>query len=213
MQKGPVIGPMIICGVCFNEKDLDYLSKIGVKDSKKLTSKKRDELAKLIKEKCFSFKAIILSVKEIDQRETKNLTLNRLEELKFAEILNELKPDQIFLDAADVKEERFGRSINELLDYTPSKIISRHHADDIYPIVSASSIIAKDLRDKIIDDLKNKYGDMGSGYPSDKKTTDFIRNWIKKNKTLPPYVRKSWKTTKTIWNEELGNRKITDFIS
>lgn len=212
MLKGPVLGPLVICGVCFNESNLTYLKEIGVRDSKKLTPKKRTQLAKLIKENCHSFEVIIISAKEIDKREKDRITLNRLEELKMADIINKLKPDMIYIDAVDVKEERFGNSIKMLLHYKPTKVISKHRADDIYPIVSAASIIAKDKRDSLIDELKQKYGDIGSGYPSDKRTTDFLRQWVKKNKKVPYFVRASWKTTKKILNEEVGSKKITDYF-
>ncbi len=46
--RGPVLGPMVICGVCFFEAELKLLVDIGVKDSKKLSSKKRSELAALL---------------------------------------------------------------------------------------------------------------------------------------------------------------------
>ncbi|GAH86892.1 unnamed protein product, partial [marine sediment metagenome] len=110
---------------------------------------------------------IVIGAQEIDAREEKKITLNRLEELKMAEIINELKPDVIYIDAADIIEDRFKTSIQALLNYSPKKIISKHKADDLYPIVSASSIIAKDMRDSLIEELKKKYGDIGSGYPSD----------------------------------------------
>ena len=204
---------MILCGVCFHESDLIYLTKIGVKDSKKLSAKIRKDLSKLIKEKSQSYKIVIISAQEIDLRETKRITLNRLEELKMAEIINELKPENIYIDAADVNEERFGKSINMLLDYKPRRLISKHKADDIYPIVSAASIIAKDKRDSLIDELKQKHGDFGSGYPSDNKTSNFLRSWIIKFKKAPNFSRKTWVTTKRIINEELSNKKITDYFN
>ncbi len=210
--RGPVLGPMIICGVCMLNSNLDYLKEIGAKDSKKLSAKRRKELASLIKENCHSYKVIVVSAKEIDQRENKNITLNRLEELKMAEIVNDLKPDTIYLDAADVNEVRFGKSIEKLLKYKPSEIISKHRADDIYPIVGAASIIAKNKRDEIINEFKQDYGEIGSGYPSDVKTTKFLRNYIKQHKKVPPFARKSWSTTKKMINEELANKKITDYF-
>lgn len=138
--------------------------------------------------------------------------MNKLEELKIAEIIRELKPSSIYIDAVDVNEDRFRETILSLLDYTPEEIISKHKADDLYPIVSAASIIAKDKRDTLIEELKEKYGDFGSGYPSDKRTVDFLRNWIKKNKKVPDFARKSWETVKKIVEEELSSRKITDFF-
>lgn len=208
--RGPVLGPMVICGVCFTQSNLFYLSEIGAKDSKKLSAKKRHELAKLIKEKCHSYEIIVISAKDIDARG--KITLNRLEELKMAEIINKLKPDKIYIDAADVNEDRFGKSIKKLINYDSKEIVSKHKADDIYPIVSAGSIIAKDKRDSLIDELKEKYGEIGSGYTSDTKTTDFLREWIKKHKKAPEFARKTWATTKKIINEEVANKKITDFF-
>jgi ribonuclease HII len=168
-------------------------------------------LAKLIKANCHSFKIIIVSPKEIDQREEKRITMNKLEELKMGEIIRELKPNSIYIDAVDVNEERFRKSILNLLNYIPKKIIAKHKADDIFPIVSAASIIAKDKRDSLIDELKEQHGDLGSGYPSDNRTIDFLRKWIKKNKKVPTFARKSWETIKTLLREDFGNRKITDF--
>ncbi len=210
--RGPVLGPMVICGVCFFEAELKLLVDIGVKDSKKLTPKKRSELAKIIKNKCKNYKTIVVSAQEIDAREKKRITLNKLEEIKMAEIIEALKPNIIYIDAADVNEVRFGKSIQTLLKYSPKKIISKHKADDLYPIVSASSIIAKDMRDSIIEELKKNYGDFGSGYPSDTRTTEFLREWIKEKKKTPLIARKSWETTKKIIREEVSNTKITDFV-
>jgi len=198
--------------VCFKEPRLSYLTEIGVKDSKKLSAKRRSILARLIKESCSSFKVIVVLPEEIDQREEKRITLNKLEELKMAEIIRELKPDSIYIDAVDVNEARFKQSILNLLNYRPKEIISKHKADDLFPIVSAASIIAKDKRDTLIEELKEKYGDLGSGYPSDLRTTDFLRKWIRQNQKIPPFARKTWATTKKIADEELLNSKITDFV-
>jgi len=60
--------------------------------------------------------------------------------------------------------------------------------------------------------MKEKFGDFGSGYPSDKKTIRFLRDWMKEKKIIPPFARKSWDTTKKLFNEEVVNRKISDFF-
>jgi len=210
--RGPVLGPMVICGVSFFEPELKLLVDIGVKDSKKLSARKRSELAKIIKNKCKNYKTIVISAQEIDAREKIRITLNKLEEIKMAEIIEALKPDIVYIDAADVNEARFGKSIQKLLKYSHTKIISKHKADDLYPIVSASSIIAKDMRDSIIEELKKNYGDIGSGYPSDSRTIEFLRKWIIEKKKAPPFARRSWETTKKIIREEISNTKITDFV-
>jgi ribonuclease HII len=213
LLKGPVFGPMIICGVCFRKSNLSLLDEIGVKDSKKLTPKKREQFAKIIKTEAYSYKIIEVSPQEIDKRENMRITLNRLEEIKMAEIINELKPNFVYIDAADVNEERFKKSIEVLLNYKPVGIISKHKADDLFPIVSASSIIAKDFRDSIIENLRKKYGNFGSGYPSDEVSIKYLRKWIKEHKKCPPFTRESWITAKKIMNEEIYNKKITDYFN
>jgi ribonuclease HII len=213
MLKGSVLGPMVICGICFNKSKIDLLKEIGVKDSKKLSPKKRSKLFKLLQNLAYSYKIIVISPQEIDERENKKITMNRLEEYKMAEIANKLKPNVIYIDAADVNEKRFGVSIKKLLNYNPTKIISKHKADDIYPIVSAASIMAKYKRDTIIEELHKKYGNFGSGYPSDIRTIKFLRTYVKENKKVPLIARKSWDTTKKIINEEIYSKKITDFLN
>lgn len=204
---------MVLSGICFLESDLTFLSKIGVKDSKKLSPKKRSQLAKILIKNCVSYKIIEISAYEIDERVSKNLTMNQLEEIKMAEIINELKPNIIYIDAADVNEERFGKSIKNLLNYNPKEIISKHKADDLFPIVSAGSIIAKDKRDTIIKEIHKKYGNFGSGYPSDIRTTKFLRDYVIKYKKPPKIARKSWDTTKRIIEEEISTKKITEFLN
>ena len=204
---------MVIGGICFFKSKLDILYEIGVKDSKKLTPKKRTEFAEILKDKCQSHELIVVSAEEIDRRKSTRITLNRLEELKMAEIVNKMKPDIIYIDAADVNEERFGNSIKSLLNYKPKKVISKHKADDIYPIVSAGSIIAKEKRDTLIQELKGTYGNIGSGYPSDERTIKFLKDYIKENKKAPKIARKSWNTTKRLIDEILATRKITDYLN
>ena len=209
--RGPVLGPMVISGVCTNYDQLESLSRLGVKDSKKLSHSKRKSLSIKINEIC-TCKSFIVTPDEIDKRIDLKISLSRLEQLKMAEIINFFKPDVIYIDAADVNENRFGRSMYDLLIYTPFKLISKHKADDIYPIVSAASIIAKDTRDRLIAELHGKFGDFGSGYTSDEKTINYLTEWIQKYRKAPDFARKSWNTVKRILESEVLTRKITDFI-
>ena len=47
--RGPVVGPLVMAGILVEEKDLPKLDKMGVKDSKLLTPKKREFLFEKIK--------------------------------------------------------------------------------------------------------------------------------------------------------------------
>jgi ribonuclease HII len=81
------------------------------------------------------------------------------------------------------------------------KIVAEHKADKTYPVVSAASIIAKVERDRAIALLRGEYGDFGSGYLADSRTTRFLRQWLQAHGEYPDCVRKSWKPAKKVKDE------------
>ena len=202
--RGSVIGPLVIAGVLMKEQNLPELSKLGVKDSKLLSPRRRENLAIEIKRIAQKYSVLKLLPKEIDivvQRGRKLHKLNRLEAQTMAKVLETLKPDIAYIDASDVLEERFKEHIMELLSFKV-EIISEHKADRNYPIVSAASIIAKVERDKEIAELTNKYGDFGCGYPTDPKTIGFLQQCLEKFDEYPDFVRKSWKPARRVKSEK-----------
>lgn len=215
--RGPVIGPLVIGCVLMEDKDLKQLTQIGVDDSKKISPKKRALLAEKIKSTCLTFKTKIITPDEInDLHINQHLTLNQIEELKFGELLNEISPspDIIYLDACDTVEDRFGKSVASHLNFKPHEVISKHRGDAIFKIVGAGSILAKTIRDEEIEKYKIKYGDLGSGYPSDPKTKKFLTDYYRKHRNFPPIVRTWWKTAENIKKnveETKKQKKITDF--
>jgi len=135
----------------------------------------------------------------------KVMTLNEIEVHAFSEIIKKLKPDICYVDAVDVNDRRFGRDLLLNLSIKP-EIISKHKADEIYPIVGAASILAKTRRDeevkKIERQLEKKLNmALGSGYPADPITQQFLRAWVKQFGKLPPHTRHSWKTADKILKE------------
>jgi len=209
--RGPVIGPLVIAGVTF-EKDL-VLIENNVRDSKKVTPKRREVLAKKIKETSVDHEIVVISASDIDDMR-KVMTLNEIEVNVFSKIISKLKPDVCYVDSADVDDKRFGRDILSRLSFKP-EIISRHKADEIYPIVGAASILAKTRRDKevwrIEQELKKKLNlPLGSGYPADPVTQKFLRTWVDTFGELPPYTRCSWKTAQRILKEN-SMKKLDDF--
>ena len=195
--RGPVIGPLVICGVLINEKDLPKLKALNPKDSKLLTPKRRSELEKRIKQVVKDYKIIKVSPKEIDNAvESKTLNLNWLEAIKCAEIINSLKPNTVFLDCPSNNINAFSDYLKNYLDNKKTSLICSHKADQKYMVVSAASIIAKTTRDFEIEKIKEKIGiDFNSGYPSDKKTQEFLKKYHNK---FPDIFRKSWASYKNI---------------
>ena len=209
--RGPVIGPLVIAGV--SALDQTRFEKLRVKDSKKLTPKRRTYLAEKIKELSSNIEILIIKANDIDDMR-KVMTMNEIEVHAFTKVIKKLKPDQCIVDAADVNSKRFGQTISAQLTKN-IEIISEHKADDIYPIVSAASIIAKTIRDQEIITIsqtlqKRMNRPLGSGYPSDVITQSFIHHWVKKYKKLPPHTRKSWKTAQRIY-EEQTRKTLDDF--
>ena len=200
--RGPVIGPLVVAGVTF--EDDSKLIEYNVRDSKKIAPKRRETLAKKIKEIAVDYEITIISASDIDDMR-KTMTLNEIEINVFIKIIDKLKPDVCYVDAVDVNDKRFGRNIMSRLSFKP-EIISKHKADDIYPIVGAASILAKTRRDmevrKISQKLEKKLNfPLGSGYPSDPITKKFLKGWVEKFGELPPNVRHSWKTAQNLIKE------------
>jgi ribonuclease HII len=202
--RGCVVGPLVVAGVAVKTENMQLLAELGVKDSKLLTAKKREELYPEIIKLTENHHIIKLPPAQIDKvvRSSRTLhKLNRLEAQTMAKIIEALKPDEAYVDAADVLEKRFGNHISECLR-CKTKVVSEHKADRTYPIVSAASIIAKVERDGEIAKLRVKYGDFGSGYLTDEKTMVFLKNLLDKDGDYPSCIRKSWKPAQKLKSEQ-----------
>jgi ribonuclease HII len=193
--KGPVMGPLVVAAVVVdNAKEIENL---GIRDSKLLTKTKRNELAKIIKEK-FTFAVEIIDPRIVDKYRRRN-KLNDLNREAFGKLISKLDPNIAYVDAADVNEQRFGEQIKlSLTNKKNTDIISMHKADTKILVVAAASIIAKETREQEIHQLKDKIGDFGSGYPSDEKTIKFLKSFYSDNNKWPTGTRKSWKTLERI---------------
>lgn len=195
--RGPCFGPMVLSVAVIDVKDEKELKEIGVKDSKEILPKKREKLIDEIKEKCVEYHTIIMEPKEINSLMVR-YSLNEIEAMKVGELINTLdeKVEKVFIDSPDNPATNFEKRIRKYLNQEnfKTKIVSENKADSKYIVVGAASIIAKVTRDKEIEKLCKKYGDFGSGYPSDPKTKTFLAEYVKENATLPPFSRIFWKT-------------------
>ena len=192
--RGSMIGPLVIAGISIEKKDVGKLRKLGVRDSKKLSRKKRELLYKEIIKIVDDFHVIRIPPKTIDKFVFQH-NLNHLEAKKMAQVITNLKPYLAYVDSCDVNASRFGREISDLSG--KSKVNSYHYADSRFIVVSAASIIAKVSRDRSIARL-NKSSNLGSGYPSDKISVNYVKKLASSKKPLPSSIRKSWKPVQKI---------------
>lgn len=207
--RGPVCGPMTMCGYLIDEENVHKLREIGAKDSKMLSEKKRAELAPKLKELAEDFVVLKISANEIDKLRTVS-NLNALEISRMQHIINLLKPDKVVIDSPEVNTAAFSRKVMAKVKNKKMGIVAENFADKKYHVVGAASIIAKVERDKDIKKLHEKHGFFGSGYSHDEITIAFLRAWIKKNKEFPPFVRKSWFTAQWI-KEEKEQKTLRSF--
>lgn len=203
--RGSLIGPMVIAGVSVKSSKLMLLQESNVKDSKMLLPSTRRRLYDLIVGNAEKVSVVEVSPKEIDKyvKYGKKLRkLNYLEVIMMAKIVEALDVETVYVDSPDVKPKRLASDILSLSKVKP-KIVAEHHADQNYVVVSAASIIAKVSRDRRIDELAKEYGFFGSGYPSDLRTMEFVKNWVESKGNLPDFVRLSWKSLKKIHSKTL----------
>ena len=191
--RGSMIGPLVIAGISIEKKNLKKLKAMGVRDSKKLSPKMRETLYKKITKIVDDYHVVRIPPQTIDRSVIKH-NLNHLEAKTMAKVVSKLKSHISYVDSCDVDYKRFGKEISSLS--SNAKIKSYHHADSRFVAVAAASIIAKVSRDRSINRLKTNF-DLGSGYPSDKKTMRVVKKILSK-KNPPSFIRMSWKPVQKI---------------
>ncbi|WP_396611581.1 ribonuclease HII [Haloferax sp. S1W] len=190
--KGPVLGPMVAAAVRADPETLPE----GIADSKRLSPARREELAAELRARDdISVGVAFVEPETIDDPETgMNLLTVRAQVEAAAEVA--VDADELVCDAGDVSESRFGRRVRDGVAESGAdvEVHAQHRADDEHAIVGAASIVAKVERDRRVDAIADEYGEVGSGYPSDQTTRDFLRGFVREHGILPDCARKSWST-------------------
>ena len=143
--RGAVFGPVFSAVVVVTEKNKFILKQLGVKDSKKLTAKKRELLLPKILLLSSDYGIGQSSVREIDK-----LGIRFATELSMIRALNKLKekPSEILIDGPLLLRPWKGIQKNIVL------------GDSKFMAIASASIVAKVSRDKLMERLDKKY----SGY-------------------------------------------------
>ena len=186
--KGPVLGSMFAAAVRADPGALPD----GVGDSKGIAPAKRERLDTEIRAAADAVAVAEIPVARIDDPET---DMNTLTVAAHAEALSGVATDGLagLVDAGDTDAERFGRRVADRVDATV-EITAEHGADETDPLVGAASIVAKVARDSHVEALAATHGEVGSGYPSDPTTRDFLAGYVEHHGELPDCARSSWST-------------------
>lgn len=146
--RGPLAGPVVVAGVIF---PIGYDSK-DIYDSKKLSSKKREELYKVILEDALYYNIQIVDEKDIDKYNIYQAT-----KMANERIVLDSKCQVVLTDAMKLQLE----------NYTVYPIIK---GDQKSCSIAAGSILAKVTRDHIMDEYDAIYPQYGfkkhKGYPT-----------------------------------------------
>lgn len=186
--RGPVIGPLVVSIVCGYAEDL---KRIGARDSKSLSGSTRRRLYDEIVRESQYHDILEISAEQLNDQMSR-INLNQIEEDAYASLIERAPFDcTVYVDSFDVNPERLTEKLSKR---TGKDVVCRHKADSIYPTVSAASILSKVTRDSRIEEYEKVYGRIGSGYPSDPVTVQFLEHSLASGKDISRIVRKKWKT-------------------
>ncbi|NYZ77517.1 ribonuclease HII [Candidatus Micrarchaeota archaeon] len=196
--RGPVIGPLVVCCAYCKREHEKKLNQLCKKDSKQLSPSQRESILAELKKFC-EFKWVEISAADLNGLMSR-MSLNDIEAKVMAALGSKLKNAELMIDMPD----RYGRTFRKRMEkFGCTKFEAEHKADEKYPIVAAASICAKVVRDEKIEKIKAQVGfDFGSGYPSDERTRDALRNRDSLAK-LKPFIRTKWKTLETVTQKKL----------
>ena len=149
--RGPLAGPVVAAAVILDpENPIE-----GLMDSKKITEKRREILAKEIKEKALSWSISRVDVDEIDRI---NILQASLQAMTIAVSGLEQQPDYVMVD---------GNRIPKEITISAEAVVK---GDDRVACISAASIIAKVARDNEMIEMEEIYPGYGlakhKGYPT-----------------------------------------------
>jgi ribonuclease HII len=207
--RGSLVGEMVIVAFAVEESMISALEELGVRDSKELSPEARAALYSKLS-RVGSFSASYVSPEEIDK-----YNLNSVEAVKLGEALSRLTRMVGGARIARITVDKFGdvrairRSVLLSLPSTQRpEVVVEEKADSKYLEVAAASIVAKHLRDQRIRVLSKLYGVRGSGYPSDPRTVEWVKEILERGER-PPVIRYSWYTIKKLggpWVKKKGGR-------
>lgn len=172
--RGPIAGPVVACAVMIIDKKSVTGNKFlkGIKDSKKLSAKKREGWYEILT----NFPAIKWAIARVSEKVIDRINIKNAAELAMERAIKKLKVkspklkvDFLIIDGNNIKNSKLKNFRHKLITKADEKIFS----------CAAASIIAKVTRDRIMKRYHRKYPRYGfdkhKGYG-----TEYHRKMLKK---------------------------------
>lgn len=199
--RGCVLGPLVVGAFLYHGDDQSALRAAGADDSKALSPARRDAVKARLQEMGTS------AIRAISPAEIDAGNVNSLEEQAFISLILQFEPDAVYLDAP-VTPRGIPALVRRLEAAVAAaglkrpRLVVEPKADATWPVVGAASIFAKTTRDAAIAAL----GPVGSGYPSDPVTRDWLRGFLTRGEPFPDCVRTRWGTIDALRQGSLFDR-------
>ncbi len=179
--RGPLAGPVVAGAVILSEEDIIE----GLNDSKQLSEKKRNELAKKIESSAIAYAVHFISPKKIDE-----INIYQASKLAMMEAIKSLKikPEHVLSDAMPLIE----------LGIPYTAIIK---GDCLSASIAAGSILAKVARDHYMKEIAKVYP--GYGFEHNKGYPTKVHLAAIEKIGITPIHRKSYHPVKAVIEKQL----------
>lgn len=155
---GDYFGPIVVTASYVKKDDIEYLEKLGIKDSKKLNDEKILQIAPSVAKR-IKYRTLILSNKEYNERHDKDNNMNKIKAIMHNKVLYQLikeekpKYDYIIVDEF-AKENRYYSYIPENTNIQRG-ITFMTKAEDKNLAVACASVISRYIFLKEFDKLSD----------------------------------------------------------
>ena len=220
--RGPVMGPMVYaCAYWKEEYDNDIRKKFKFNDSKALKPEEREKMFEQIKShpNIIRYELIILPSDYISKEMLKRekVSLNQISQDSAKQLIKmardkKVNVRKIYVDTVGPADS-YKHLLEASLEDKEIKVTVEPKADAKFECVSAASIVAKVTRDKHIEIIEKEDKDCGSGYPSDPKTKEWLKNNYDNVFGFGREVRFSWKTVDSMFKENNNKCEWEDYDS
>ncbi len=178
---GDFFGPICVCAAYVAKKDIAYLKKLGVDDSKKIKDEQIIEIGKQLIKK-IPYSQVSLGNEKYNELVKENMNMNEMKAKLHNQVLLNLKKkypnvNNFFIDEFTEKDNyyKYLSDSNEVVNNLNFKT----KGESYFPCVAVGSIIARYSFLQKMEALSKKYG-LEFPFGSSNKVDEFAKKFVKK---------------------------------